>query len=35
VFETFIEGHLPESGDPFASGTDNRDRSPDNDEPLF
>jgi penicillin-binding protein 1A len=35
VFETFIEGHLPESGDPF-SGTDgSRDRSSDTDEPLF
>jgi hypothetical protein len=36
VFETFIEGHLPESGDPFAHGMDaNRDRSSDTDEPLF
>jgi penicillin-binding protein 1A len=35
VFETFIEGHLPESGDPF-SGTDgSHDRSSDTDEPLF
>ncbi len=36
VFETFIEGHLPESGDPFGSSTDaSRDRSADTDEPLF
>ncbi len=36
VFETFIEGHLPESGDPFAAATGAaRDRSADTDEPLF
>ena len=34
VFETFIEGHLPESGDPFGPDAD-RDRSADTDEPLF
>jgi len=36
VFETFIEGRLPDSGDPFARGAqDGRDQTADNDEPLF
>jgi hypothetical protein len=35
VFETFIEGHLPESGDPFSGPDGSRDRSSDTDEPLF
>jgi penicillin-binding protein 1A len=35
VFETFIEGHLPESADPFAGTDGSRDRSTDTDEPLF
>ncbi len=36
VFETFIEGRLPETGDPFGRGSEaGRDRSADTDEPLF
>ncbi len=36
VFETFIEGRLPETGDPFGRGPEaSRDRSQDTDEPLF
>jgi penicillin-binding protein 1A len=35
VFETFIEGHLPETADPFATPDSGRDRSSDTDEPLF
>ncbi len=36
VFETFIDGRLPDSGDPFARGEQaGRDQTAENDEPLF
>lgn len=36
VFETFIEGRLPDSGDPFSRGEQaGRDQTAENDEPLF
>ncbi len=36
VFETFMEGHLPDSSDPFARGQSaSRDQPKDSDEPLF
>jgi penicillin-binding protein 1A len=36
IFETFIEGRLPEAADPFARGAQaGRDRAEESDEPLF
>jgi hypothetical protein len=36
IFETFIEGRLPEAGDPFARGAQTGpDRTEESDEPLF
>lgn len=36
IFETYMEGHLPEASDPFARGQSaSRDHSTDTDEPLF